>query len=63
MAQDGRKRRPLKEVWRERKERRRGRMAARAERLSHQLGIDPRPEMYEQAIRSIPTSAGGQVPS
>jgi hypothetical protein len=62
-APDGRRPRRLQEIWRERRERRRERMMARAERLSHQHKIDERPEMYEQAIRSVPTSAGGQIPS
>jgi hypothetical protein len=62
MAQDGREKRSLKDMWRERRARKRERMLAKAERLSHQRKIDERPEMYEQAVRSVPTSAGGQIP-
>ena len=62
MAPDGHEQRGLKEVWRARKERRRERMLAKAERLGHQHQIDERPEANEQAVRSVHTSAGGQIP-
>jgi hypothetical protein len=62
MAPDGHGQRGLKEMWRARKERKRERMPAKAERLAHQHKIDKRPEAYEQAVRSVPPSAGGQTP-
>ena len=64
MAPDGQNQRGLKEMWRARKERKRERkrMLATSERLSQQHPLDERPEAYEQAIRSVPTRAGGQIP-
>jgi hypothetical protein len=63
MGPDRQEQRGLKKMWRARKERRRERMLAKAERLSHRHKIDEGPEAYEQAIRSVPTSAGVRSPS
>ncbi len=62
MAQEGREKRGLKAMWRERKGRKRERMAEKAERLSHQHKIEETPAVYEQAVRSVHTSGGGLVP-
>ena len=62
MAPDGHEKRGLKDMWRERKERRRERAMARAERLRHQHKFEETPEVYEQAVRSVHTSSGGFVP-
>jgi hypothetical protein len=62
MAPDGHEQRGFKEMWRARKERRRERMLAKAERLGYRHKSDERPEANEQAIPSVPPSAGGQIP-
>jgi hypothetical protein len=62
MAQQGREKRGFTAMWRERKERKRERIAAMADRVRHQHRIEDTPEVYEQAVRSVHTSGGGLVP-
>jgi hypothetical protein len=49
-------------MWQDRRERRRERRLAKAERLGRQQEIQASPEVYQQATRSAHLKSGGLVP-
>jgi hypothetical protein len=61
-AEPNTKRGGFKLMWRERKERRRERTLAKAERLSHQHPIEASPEIYQQATHSAHLKGGPFLP-